>query len=160
MLILEIPKIELTGGHIAIMLIIEILKIELTGGHIGIMLIIEIPKLESTGGHIAIMLIIDIPKLELTVGHIGIMLIIYIPKIFRDGNSRFRYLELKLDYPGPYFFYALYRERKIKTGFPGGNVIYRKGESNSNISISLNSLKTIWPPENRSFKSPFLVFLA
>ena len=34
MLIIEITKIELTGGHIGIMLIIKMAKIELTGGHI------------------------------------------------------------------------------------------------------------------------------
>ena len=34
MLIIEIAKIEYTGGHIGIMLIIEMAKIELTGGHI------------------------------------------------------------------------------------------------------------------------------
>ena len=38
--------------------------------------------------------------------------------------------------------------------FPGGQL--DKGESNSNISISINSIKTIWPPENRIFDSlPF-----
>ena len=47
------------------MLIIEIAKIEYTGGHIGIMLIIEIAKIESTGGHIEIMLIIEITKIEI-----------------------------------------------------------------------------------------------
>ena len=34
MLIVEMAKIELTGGHIKIMLVIEITKIKLTGGHI------------------------------------------------------------------------------------------------------------------------------
>ena len=34
MLIIEIPKIELNGGHIGIILIIEITKMELTGGNI------------------------------------------------------------------------------------------------------------------------------
>ena len=34
MLIIEITKIKLTGGHIGIMLILEMAKIELTGGHI------------------------------------------------------------------------------------------------------------------------------
>ena len=34
MLIIEMAKIELTGGHIEIMLFIEITKIKLTGGHI------------------------------------------------------------------------------------------------------------------------------
>ena len=33
MIIIEMAKIELIGGHIRIMLIIEIAKIELTGGH-------------------------------------------------------------------------------------------------------------------------------
>ena len=36
MLIVEMGKIESTGGHIKIMLVIEITKIKLTGGHIGI----------------------------------------------------------------------------------------------------------------------------
>ena len=36
MLIIEIAKIELIGGHIGFMLIIEITKLELTGGHIGL----------------------------------------------------------------------------------------------------------------------------
>ena len=36
MLIIEIPIIELTGGHIEIILIIEIAKLELTAGHIEI----------------------------------------------------------------------------------------------------------------------------
>ena len=35
MLVIEITKIKLTGGHIELMLIIEMAKIELTGGHIG-----------------------------------------------------------------------------------------------------------------------------
>ena len=35
MLIVEMAKIESTGGHIKIMLIIEMANIELTGGHIG-----------------------------------------------------------------------------------------------------------------------------
>ena len=47
MLIIEITKLELTGGHIEIMLIIEMAKIELIGGHIGIKLIIEMAKIES-----------------------------------------------------------------------------------------------------------------
>ena len=41
MLIIEIAKIKLTGGHIRIMLIIE-MAIKYTDGHIGFMLIIEI----------------------------------------------------------------------------------------------------------------------
>ena len=43
--------------EIRIMLIIEMAKIELIGGHIGFMLIIEIVKIESTGGHIKICLL-------------------------------------------------------------------------------------------------------
>ena len=46
MLIVEINKIKLTGGHIEFMLIIEITKIKLTGGHIEFMLIIEVAKIE------------------------------------------------------------------------------------------------------------------
>ena len=34
MLIIEMAKIESTGGHIEIMLIIQTTKIKLTGGHI------------------------------------------------------------------------------------------------------------------------------
>ena len=36
MLIIEMAKIELIGGHIGFMLMIEITKLELTGGHIGL----------------------------------------------------------------------------------------------------------------------------
>ena len=36
MLIIDIAKIEFTGGRIGFMLIIEITKLELTGGHIGL----------------------------------------------------------------------------------------------------------------------------
>ena len=46
MLILEMAKIEFTGGHIEFMLFIEITKIKLTGGHIEFMLIIEMAKIE------------------------------------------------------------------------------------------------------------------
>ena len=46
MLIVEMAKIESTGGHIKIMLVIEITKIKLTGGHIEFMLIIEMAKIE------------------------------------------------------------------------------------------------------------------
>ena len=59
-------------NEIQIMLIIEMAKIELIGGHIGFMLVIEIAKIEFTGGHIGFMLIIEITKLELTGGHIGL----------------------------------------------------------------------------------------
>ena len=40
MLIIEMAKIESTGGHIKIMLVIEITKIKLTGGHIGFIVFI------------------------------------------------------------------------------------------------------------------------
>ena len=46
MLIVEMAKLESTGGHIKIMLVIEITKIKLTGGHIEFMLIIEMAKIE------------------------------------------------------------------------------------------------------------------
>ena len=46
MLIMEISKIESTGGHIKFMLVIEITKIKLPGGHIEFMLIIEMAKIE------------------------------------------------------------------------------------------------------------------
>ena len=46
MLIVEMGKIESTGGHIKIMLVIEITKIKLTGGHIEFMLSIEMAKIE------------------------------------------------------------------------------------------------------------------
>ena len=46
MLIIEMTKIQLTGGHIKIMLVIEITKMKLTGGHIVFMLIIEMAKIE------------------------------------------------------------------------------------------------------------------
>ena len=48
MLIIEMGKIESTGGHIKIMLVIEITKKKLTGGHIEFMLIIiEMAKIET-----------------------------------------------------------------------------------------------------------------
>ena len=46
MLIVEMAKIESTGGHIKNMLFIGITKIKLTGGHIGFMLIVEMAKIE------------------------------------------------------------------------------------------------------------------
>ena len=46
MLIVEMAKIESTGGHIKNMLFIEITKIKLTGDHIEFMLIIEMAKIE------------------------------------------------------------------------------------------------------------------
>ena len=70
------------------MLIIEIIKLELIGGHIGNMLIIEIIKLELIGGHIGNMLIIEMAKIELTGGHIGFMLITEIYANYRDGQNR------------------------------------------------------------------------
>ena len=46
--------------------------------------------------------------------------------------------------------------------FPGSHIEIMlfieidKGKSNSNISISINSIKTKWPPKNRIFNSlPF-----
>ena len=84
MLIIEIAKIEYTGGHVGIMLIIEIAKTESTGAHIEIMLIIEITKIKLTGGHIEYMLIIEMAKIKLTRGHIGIVLIIEIYYIYID----------------------------------------------------------------------------
>ena len=42
----EMAKIESTGGHIKIMLVREITKIKLTVGHIEFMLIIEMAKIE------------------------------------------------------------------------------------------------------------------
>ena len=41
MLIVEMVKIESTGGHIKIIFFIEITKIKLTGGHIEFMLILD-----------------------------------------------------------------------------------------------------------------------
>ena len=46
MLIVEMGKIESTGGHIKIMFVIEITKIKLTGGHIEFMLMIKMAKIE------------------------------------------------------------------------------------------------------------------
>ena len=40
MILIEMAKIELTGGHIKIMLIIKMAKIELIGGHIGFIVFI------------------------------------------------------------------------------------------------------------------------
>ena len=59
-----------------IMLIIEMAKIDLIGGHIGFMLIIEITKIKLTGGHIEFMLIIEMAKKELIGGHIGFIVFI------------------------------------------------------------------------------------
>ena len=46
MLIVEMGKIESTGGNIKIKLVIHITKIKLTGGHIEFMLIIVMAKIE------------------------------------------------------------------------------------------------------------------
>ena len=46
MLIVEMGKIESTGGHNKIMLVIDITMIKFTGGHIEFMLIIEMAKKE------------------------------------------------------------------------------------------------------------------
>ena len=43
------------------MLIIEMARIELTGGHIGFIPIIEVTKMDIAG-HVEIMLIIEMPK--------------------------------------------------------------------------------------------------
>ena len=40
MLMIEMAKIELIGGHIGIKLVIEMAKIELSGGHIGFIVFI------------------------------------------------------------------------------------------------------------------------
>ena len=97
------------------------------------MLFIEMGKIEFPGGRIEIMLFTEIVKLEFVGGHIGIMLFIEIEK---------------LKFPGGHIEIMLYIE-------------IDKRESNSNISISINSVKTIWPSENRIFYSlRFLGFLA
>ena len=57
MLFIIITKIEYTGGDIGIMLIIEITKLKLFGGH-------AIAKIIFMGGHIGFMLIIEIAKIE------------------------------------------------------------------------------------------------
>ena len=74
------------------------------------------------------MLFIETVKLEFVGGHIGIMLFIEIETLeFRGGHIEIM-LFIEID----------------------------KGESNSNISIFINSIKTIWPPENRILNSlPF-----
>ena len=78
------------------------------------------------------MLFIEIVKLELVGGHIGIMLFIEIENLEFSGGHIEIMPFIEID----------------------------KGESNSNISISINSIKTIRPPENRIFESPFLGLLA
>ena len=65
----------------------------------------------------------------------------------------------------PYWIYAIYRDSQIRiTGGHIGIMLFieiDKGESNSNISISIDSIKTMWPQENRIFlQSPVLVLLA
>ena len=61
------------------------------------------------------MLFIEFPKLELTGGHIGIMLFIEIAKLELTGSHIGNMLFIETD----------------------------KGESNFNVSISINSIKTI-----------------
>ena len=115
MIIIEMAKIELIGGHIEIMLIIEMAKIDLPGGHIGIMLIIEITKIELTDGHIGFFLKIEKAKIELTGGHIGIMLITKMARIeLIGGHIGFIVQCIYIDYQNkinrrPYWNYAIYR---------------------------------------------------
>ena len=73
-------------------------------------------KNKFPGGDIEIMLVIGITKLELTRGHIEIMLFIEIVKLELVGGHIGIMLFIEID----------------------------KGESNSNISISINSIKTVW----------------
>ena len=74
------------------------------------------------------MLFIEMEKVEFPGGHSEIMLFIEIAK---------------LDLTGGHIRIILFSE-------------IDKGEPNSNISISINSIKTIWPRENRIFNSfPF-----
>ena len=75
------------------------------------------------------MLFIDIVKLELLGGHIGIMLFIEIENLKNPGGQiEIIILFIEID----------------------------NGEPKYYISISINSIKTIWPPENRIFNSlPF-----
>ena len=87
-------------------------------------------KIEFPGGHIEIMVFIESAKLELTGGHIRIMLFIEIENLEFAGGHIGIMLFIEID----------------------------KGESNSNIYISINRVKTIWSPENRIFNSlPFCV---
>ena len=53
MLIIEMAKIELTGGHIGFI----VLYYQIPINEIGIMLIIEMAKIELTGGHIGLCLL-------------------------------------------------------------------------------------------------------
>ena len=82
MLVIEITKIKLTGGHFEFMLIIEMGKIEINRrpywiyciyidyqNEIGIMRIIEMAKIELTGGHIGL----QMAKIVLIGGHIGLL---------------------------------------------------------------------------------------
>ena len=64
------------------MLIIEMAKIESTGGHIEIMLVVEIPNLKLNGGHIEFMLIIEMAKIEIN------RLLYWIYANCRDGQIR------------------------------------------------------------------------
>ena len=69
-------------NHIKIMLVIEITKINLTGGHIKIMLVIEITKIKVTGRHIGFMLIIEMAKIEMNRRPY------WIYANYRDGQNR------------------------------------------------------------------------
>ena len=64
------------------MLVIEITKKKLTGGHIEFMLIIEMAKKESTDGHIRFMLIIEMAKIEIN------RRLYWIYANCRDGQNR------------------------------------------------------------------------
>ena len=71
MLVIEITKIKLTGGHIEFMLIIEMAKIENNRRYTGFM-----AKIKLTRGYIGIMHIIKMAKIELIGGHIGFNVLI------------------------------------------------------------------------------------
>ena len=56
---------RITGGHIKIMLVTEITKIKLTGGHIKNYACYRDYQDKITGGHIEFMLIIEMAKIEI-----------------------------------------------------------------------------------------------
>ena len=58
MLIIEMAKIEVIGGHIGFMLIIEMTKKEINPRPYWILLIIEMAKIEIIGGHFGIIVFI------------------------------------------------------------------------------------------------------
>ena len=62
MLIIEMARIELTGGHIEFMLILEMAKIELTGGHIGFIAIYIDSQIGINWRPYWIILIYTLPK--------------------------------------------------------------------------------------------------